>query len=302
MEKSLFNKTPLRLQDGIPVFSSEDRYVKNYQKIASDHVTTIAPGHNNPFIAEELWLTLEQSTRELICRYAKSGARILDVGVGLGRVFGSLNQFERHGIDISFDYLNIARQQGIEVAFSRIEDMPYEDNTFDLISTCDVLEHVLDFHLCTREILRVLKPGGVLVIRVPYKEDLSPYLNPDLPYEFVHLRAFDDASLRLHFGKIFGMEYLESAPVAPYLQGTPRLKIQLLPEAERALIKQQIPVSKSRWGKTNQQWEVLEKAIDASAEEFMNWIYDLRDNYPEGYKKIVDQLVLGMDISAVFRK
>ena len=54
--------------------------------------------------------------------------------------------------------------------------MPYEDGFFDAIVACDVLEHVIDLNECCRQILRVLKPGGVLIVRVPFKEDLSPYL------------------------------------------------------------------------------------------------------------------------------
>lgn len=295
LEASVYNKHPLKIQDGIPVFSDTDRYVANYQKIASDHVASMKPGHNNPFIGEALWLELERSTRTLVERYAPAGSRVLDVGVGLGRLLGPLAQYERCGIDISFDYLKRARETGIEVAFSRIEDMPYADESFDLVMVTDVLEHVFDLHHCTREILRVLKPGGALVIRVPYKEDLEVYLSEDLPYEFIHLRAFDEASLRLHFSKIFGMKFLEAAPVAPYLQGLPRLKVQLLKEAERQALTRVTSVASPKWA-------VLKRTLEVSAEEFMNWIYALRDDYPQAYEEVASELVLGIEINAVFRK
>lgn len=295
LKKYLFKRPPIVFRDGIPVFSAEDRYVENYKKIAADHVASIKTGHSNPFIGEELWQTLEQSTRELIIKYAKPGDRLLDVGVGLGRLLGPLMQFERHGIDISLDYLDIARQTGIEVAFSRIEDMPYADHSFDVITVSDVLEHVLDLHFCTREILRVLKPGGTLVVRVPFKEDLRPYLSEDLPYEFIHLRTFDEASLRLHFGKILGMTFLEAASVAPYLQGTPRLRVQLLPEADRIRVEEAAK-------KMGAPGELLRKITEVNADQFMNWIYDLRDNHHEAYQSVVHELVFGIDINAVFRK
>lgn len=298
VKKTLFCTSPLAYHNNIPIFSTDDAYTNNYKKIASDHIASIKPDQQNPFIEDDLWQQLERSTRELVIKYAKTGDRLLDVGVGLGRLLEPLTQFERHGIDISLDYLDMARHKGIDVAFSRIEDMPYADNTFDVVLACDVLEHVLDLHLCTREILRVLKHGGTLIVRVPFKEDLTPYLDPELPYEFVHLRNFDDAALRLHFCKIFGMKFLESAPIAPYLQGTPRLKIQLLREAERTNLLEAIP--SCHW--LFPQWAVLGHAIRFSAEKLTNWMYELRDKHPDDYQKVVDKLVLGIEINAVFKK
>src|SRR4029078_9982758 len=96
------------------------------------------------------------------------------------------------------------KRQGIEVCYSRIEDMPYTENTFDVITCTDVLEHVLDLNLCCSKILSVLKPGGVFIARVPVHEDLRRYLAPDFPYEFVHVRGFTEASLQLFFSRIMG--------------------------------------------------------------------------------------------------
>ena len=144
---------------------------------------------------------MEAATRVQIEQFVPAGARILDVGVGMSWLSEPLDQYERHGIDITLDFLEKARAKGINAIYSRIEGMPYVDATFDAVVTTDVLEHVFDLSNCTRQILRVLKPGGVLIIRVPLKEDLDVYLREDLPYEFVHMRSFDAASLRLHFSK-----------------------------------------------------------------------------------------------------
>jgi hypothetical protein len=58
-------------------------------------------------------------------------------------------------------------------------------------------------------ILSVLKEDGVLVIRVPYREDLSAYASPECPYKYVHVRNFDENSLRLLFEKVFQCELIE---------------------------------------------------------------------------------------------
>ncbi len=225
-----FNRAPLEFVNGIPVFSRRDAYVANYERIAADHVKAMEGGVENPFMDIELWKQSEDSTRRLIAATLAEGSKVLDVGVGLGRVMGPLNQFHRYGIDISIDYLKHARARGLQVAFARIEDMPFADSSFDAAVVCDVLEHVLDLNACVQQILRVIKPGGLLIVRVPYKEDLSGYLDPSMPYEFVHLRNFDEQSLRLFFEKVMRcrVEHVELA--APCLSPD-RLKLRL-PERE----------------------------------------------------------------------
>jgi SAM-dependent methyltransferase len=295
--KVIYAREPLRFEEGIPVFSeSTVRYVDNYKRIAADHVASMAHGAENPFIESQLWKELEASTRDMVARIANPGQRVLDVGVGMGRVLGPLTQLHRFGVDISFDYLKIARECGFEVAFSLIEQLPYEDAYFDMVVACDVLEHVLDLFACSREMLRVLKPGGALVIRVPYKDDLEAYLDESLPYEFIHLRAFDVPSLRLHFEKIFDCRYIEHAFVAPYLKGAPRMKIQQLKLAS--------PIYKllAKVEKDNHPLAILKKATLVSEEEFINWIYALRDNHPTQYGQIVNELVHGLEVNIVFRK
>jgi hypothetical protein len=58
----------------------------------------------------------------------------------------------------------------------------------------------------------VLKPGGVLIVRVPVHEDLSRYVDPAFPYEYVHLRHFTEPSLRLLFERVLHCECLELTP------------------------------------------------------------------------------------------
>lgn len=312
---NIFKNSPIDTVENIPIFSTVDSYIENYQKIALDHLHAARLGEENPFIEEALWARLEDSTRSLISKYVQPGSKILDVGVGLGRVIAPLQAFDRFGIDISPDYLLKARENGINVCLSKIEDMPYRDNLFDAVIACDVLEHVIDLNLCCKNILRVLKPGGVLIIRVPFKEDLDVYLREDLPYEYIHLRSFDAASLRLLFSKVFGMEFIESSTVAPFLQGAPRLKLQLLPENTRYELKALIDAVMPKQsifrrlvarltGRAAERHALtfLRGAVDQSLEDLVNWIYKLRDEDTVSYAKIEAMLVHDIEINAVFRK
>lgn len=290
----IYSREPDSIQNGIPVFSGKDIYIENYEKISKDHVLQISETQENPFMEEELWIGLEESTRNYIQKYVTKGSRILDVGVGLGRLLEPLTEYRRYGVDISLDYLAIAKRRGIEVAMAKIEDMPYQAGFFDAIVICDVLEHVFDLNYCCEKILTCLRPGGVLIVRVPFKEDLAVYLNDKLPYEFIHLRTFDEASLRLHFQKIFGLQFLEAAPIMPYLQGTPRLKLRLLPEEIRSKLAQMI--------EGRSEFAPVASAIQVSEEAFQDWIYDLKDKHKALFKDIAGELILGIEINAAFIK
>lgn len=292
--KDLFKREPLYVEDGIPVFSSLDFYVENYEKIAKDHLDKISDGHENPFIEEELWLGLEENTRAHINRHVKPGSRILDIGVGLGRLLEPLSDYERYGVDISLDYLKQARARGIDVAMAKIEDLPFQDDFFDAIVTCDVLEHVLDLNLCCRRIIASLRPGGTLILRVPYKEDLNVYLRDDLPYEYIHLRNFDEASLRLLFGKVLGLDFKEANVSVPYLQGAPRLKLRLLPEEAREKafgILAGMPDAAA-----------VMPALAVSEEAFVTWLYELKSSQPALFNELAPEIIHGIDVDCVFVK
>jgi SAM-dependent methyltransferase len=295
MMSEKWKHAPLEVVDGIPIFTRIDRYVANYQKIATDHLDSMKPGAANPWIPDALWNELEDSTASLIRKYARPGDKVLDVGVGLGRILCRFPDLDRSGIDISMDYLRIAQEAGIDVAFSRIEDCPYHDAAFDVVICCDVLEHVLDLNRCCEQLLRVLKPGGILIVRVPNEEDIEVYLRDDLPYYYIHLRRFDLPSLRLLFSKVFSCEFLESKPVGLHLQGAPRLRLRLLQQARLA------PLGLSDAVEEDHPLFLLKRAAEVSEEQVVNWIYDLRDRHPEEYNSLAPELIIPIEVNAVFR-
>ena len=209
LDSGIYRRPPRTVMNAIPVFCEASKYIDNYETIATDHLKADDAHGANPIIPQQLWADMERTTLELIARNTQPGDRILDVGVGLGRLLRQVPQLERYGTDISLTYLGRAAQHGIDVCCAMVEDLPYHDAMFDVITCTDVLEHVLDLNLACHNMLRVLKPGGVLIVRVPYREDLAVYASPSCPYEFVHLRNFDEHSLRLLFEKIVGAEVLE---------------------------------------------------------------------------------------------
>jgi SAM-dependent methyltransferase len=108
------------------------------------------------------------------CRFVtrrKSGGRLLDVGCATG-VFlrGMANNpgWELHGVELSSHAARIARDQfGLDVFTGTLEAASFPDHYFDVVTMWDVLEHLHDPTGSMCEIHRILKPDGIIVMRVP---------------------------------------------------------------------------------------------------------------------------------------
>jgi SAM-dependent methyltransferase len=105
-----------------------------------------------------------------------AGSRVLDIGCGLGgaavALVGEFGAAHVTGIDVAPDLLRHARARaetkGLSrhIAFEAVEPGPFrfDDDAFDVVFTKDVFCHVEDKAAQFREIARVLKPGGRLIL------------------------------------------------------------------------------------------------------------------------------------------
>ena len=94
--------------------------------------------------------------------------RILDVGCGTGANLEMLSQFgEAEGVDVSDDALEFCRRKGLKAEKGLAETLPYPDETFDLTTALDVIEHLDDDVAGLKEMYRVTKRGGFSLIFVP---------------------------------------------------------------------------------------------------------------------------------------
>lgn len=127
------------------------------------------------------------------------GARILDVGAGGRRITPNvitLDFMPRAGVDIVGD----------------IHQMPIADNSFDCVVCTGTLEHIRDPWQAVREIHRVLRPGGVAYIDVPFMQ--AYHLDPVDYWRFTidGLRLlcarFKELEAGVHIGPSCGMYWL----------------------------------------------------------------------------------------------
>jgi SAM-dependent methyltransferase len=94
---------------------------------------------------------------------------ILDVGCGTGANLELLGTFgSAQGVDVSSEALSFCRRRGIAaVKEGQAEALPYEKNSFDVVTALDVVEHLDDDVTGLKEMYRVLRPGGRALLFVP---------------------------------------------------------------------------------------------------------------------------------------
>lgn len=95
--------------------------------------------------------------------------KILDTGCGTGMLLKEMESFGVcYGIDISQRAVDFCKNRGIgNVQIADAANIPYSDNTFDVVVALDVIEHIKDDENALKEIYRALKPQGMAIIAVP---------------------------------------------------------------------------------------------------------------------------------------
>jgi SAM-dependent methyltransferase len=103
-----------------------------------------------------------------------AGGSVLDAGCGSGRTLEELGPYgDVYGIELDPGAADVARSRGRgEVQIGRLEALPWEDGRFDLITCLDVIEHTPDDRVTLRELRRVSRPGGFLLVTVPAYQGL----------------------------------------------------------------------------------------------------------------------------------
>jgi SAM-dependent methyltransferase len=98
----------------------------------------------------------------------RAGGSVLDAGCGSGRTLDQLARFgDPHGVELNPIALSAARARGHAVRGAPVEAIPHPEASFDLVTCLDVIEHTDDDAVALRELRRVTRPGGRLVVSVP---------------------------------------------------------------------------------------------------------------------------------------
>ena len=118
-----------------------------------------------------VWRFGQERRLRLIAAYAHlENARILVDGCGIGTYVAQLRAFSPsvYGLDIDAERVEMgARRLPGLLQVADAERLPFADDTFDVILSHEVIEHVPDDRAAAVEMARVLRPGGRIVLFCP---------------------------------------------------------------------------------------------------------------------------------------
>ena len=140
------------------------------------------------------WFTSRRNlVKQLILSLKGEFSSILDVGSGTGGNLVMLKEFaDAYGIDASRQAVEFCKKRGLDkVKQCRAERIEFNDGTFDMVTCLDVLEHIPQPVVALREIKRVLKDSGKMIVAVPAFRILWSQHDEALS----HLRRYEKRSL-----------------------------------------------------------------------------------------------------------
>lgn len=177
---------------------TDSEYERRYNLIAAHHLAHFREHGVNPWMSQEP--QLRHWTVGKVLEWVPHNSRVLDAGCGIGHMLGDLSTvYDATGIDIAGEYVQYAQEFGCDARVGWLERLEFSDDTFDAAVCCDTLEHVRDPARVVAELRRIVKPGGVLVVRVP--NGIETGVGRDGGFGFpVHLQQWDRTELHQFLG------------------------------------------------------------------------------------------------------
>jgi SAM-dependent methyltransferase len=177
--------------------------------------------------------------RSLLLAQVRPGERVLDLGCGAGRFVAALRVAgaDPVGVELAEAALERARRKAPGADLRLVEpdgSLPLEHASVDLVWCSEVLEHVADTAQVLLEVRRVLRPGGRLLVTVPFhgrvKAALIALARFDAHFDPLgqHLRFYTRSSLATSL-RHAGFEELRVRPWG----GPPLLRSALMASARR---------------------------------------------------------------------
>ena len=128
---------------------------------------------------------------ENIISVVPTNSKVLDVACGVGKL-SKLIQEEKttavYGLDISSVAIQKLKTRGISGVVADCQNIPFMENTFDVVVATEIMEHLSNPVRILEEIHRILKINGLLIVSVP-----NSVKGPSHTLE--HLRAYNKVSL-----------------------------------------------------------------------------------------------------------
>jgi 2-polyprenyl-3-methyl-5-hydroxy-6-metoxy-1,4-benzoquinol methylase len=187
----------------------ESKYIEIYQQQNYGHILENLTLKSHDYRR----IRFGEERMDLISKFSslKSG-KILDIGAGSGFLIEEAisRGWDGIGLELSKPACEFAVNRGIPIVSCTLDEMDFKEDEFDVVTAFDVLEHIFEPRKFVRNIKRILKPYGTLMIYVPNMESASFHLMGDKAH-FIwpthHLTYFTPETIS-KFMKILDFEVL----------------------------------------------------------------------------------------------
>jgi 2-polyprenyl-3-methyl-5-hydroxy-6-metoxy-1,4-benzoquinol methylase len=140
----------------------------------------------------------------------KTNDNVLEIGCGTGTFSNRIRSSNYVGLEFSENAVRLGRWYGRNIKQQSIEDHAKEnENQYDVVCSFQVLEHTSDPKSFIESCIKVLKPGGTLIITTPsedswiqYKQDFCLNMPPH------HVTKWTDKCL-INISKLFGVKHVD---------------------------------------------------------------------------------------------
>jgi len=144
-------------------YSDQEKYYLDYlikhEKVKKSKISPLGIHHNH----------LDEYIRKNVAKLSP-GAKILDAGCGINAWPTKLmrKKYTIEGIDGEKDavYFCVKHYSG-KYVHGDLYKMPYEDSSFDAVTMREVIEHFIKPEVSVKEVFRILKPGGLIILTTP---------------------------------------------------------------------------------------------------------------------------------------
>ena len=140
------------------------------EKNSIEEFSKWADYYDNPLTS----ITFKQTNAKIVTLLdPKHNSSLLDVGCGSGILIKNLINLSRgmklYGLDITPNMVRVAKRKftnnsSVEITLGSAVNMPYKDNSFDYVTCASSFHHHPDPIQSAKEMVRVLKPDGKLLI------------------------------------------------------------------------------------------------------------------------------------------